>query len=240
MAFASGKDTVVLLDEFNLSAYLSSADVNDEIAALETTTYGKSAKTRIMGLRDGSVSLTGFWDGAASAVDEVLAAATAGTEVLTIGPVDDTIGNRAKLAKAARTSYRVSDPVDGLVGVTADIQAADGGVESGVWLHALGIEVGAADGAQVDNGAATTDGGVAHLHVTAVAGFTNATIIIEHSTTGAWLGEETTLASFAQVTAISAERVEIAAGTTVKQYVRAALTVLTGTSITFAVALARR
>lgn len=97
-----------------------------------------------------------------------------------------------------------------------------------------------ADGSStaIDNGAATSDGGVAHLHVTAFSGFTSDDIIIEGSTTGAFAGEETTIVTFSQVTATGYERMLVAG--TIPQHLRVTHDVATTGSITVAVAFARR
>ena len=94
------------------------------------------------------------------------------------------------------------------------------------------------DGTAIDNGAATSNGAVLHLHVTAFSGFTSDAIIVEGSTTGSFAGEETTLASFTSVTGLTSERVEVTG--TVKRYLRVADDVTGTGSITRFVAISRR
>ncbi len=74
------------------------------------------------------------------------------------------------------------------------------------------------NGTAINNGAASTAGAHAQLHVLATAAG-NFAFTLEHSTTGAFAGEEATLMTFtANGSAITAER-QVAAGT-VNQYVR--------------------
>jgi hypothetical protein len=87
----------------------------------------------------------------------------------------------------------------------------------------------------VDNGAATTAGWSANLHIVASSGGTWA-LIIEQSATGAFAGEETTLVTFAaDGSAITSER-QIGTASAA-QHLRANLTRTSGTMtaiITFA------
>lgn len=89
--------------------------------------------------------------------------------------------------------------------------------------------------ASVDNGAATTAGWSANLHVIASSGGSWAAII-EQSATGAWAGEQTTLVTFsANGSAITSER-QIGTSSAA-QHLRAKLTRTSGTMtaiITFA------
>jgi hypothetical protein len=76
------------------------------------------------------------------------------------------------------------------------------------------------------------------MHVTAFSGLTNNIVTIEHSVDGAtsW----NTLVTFATYTGITSERVVVAAGTTVRRYLRVVDNVTGAGSTTRAVAFARR
>lgn len=96
-------------------------------------------------------------------------------------------------------------------------------------------------GSNLDGGASSSNGGVAHLHVTAISGSTpTLDVVIEHSANGSsgW----TTIATFTQVTtSVAAQRVVVAPGTTVNRYLRAKATIAgTNPSYTISVAFARR
>jgi hypothetical protein len=94
------------------------------------------------------------------------------------------------------------------------------------------------NGTARDGGAATANGGVAHLHVTAFSGLTNNIVTIEHSVDGStsWA----TLVTFATYTGLTSERVVVAAGTTVRRYLRVVDNVTGTGSTTRAVCFARR
>ena len=69
MATRHGKGLVVLLNALVMSAYFNSADFARTVDVAEDTAFGDSYKSFIPGLHDGSISLAGMWDPAASATD---------------------------------------------------------------------------------------------------------------------------------------------------------------------------
>lgn len=239
MAFVHGKSTSVLLDQYDLSGYLNSSDITRTTESHETTTYGTTggAKTYITGLRDGTLSLGGLWDGSAGAIDVVLEAtlSAASGQVVTLAPAGMAVGSRVNMLSSRSTSYAVSDPVGDLVTVSVDLQA-DGGIDGGVSLHALTAETGAANSASVNNGAATTNGYSAHLHVTAVTA-TSAVVKVQHSANDSTWADLVTFTAATTGGGATSQRVT---GTgTVNQYTRMDLSG-TITSVTFGLGFARR
>ena len=244
MAKAAGRGCRVLYGIADLSDLFSNADIPEEVAALEVTGLGDTDRKYIVGLRAGTVSLSGFWDGAVDKIDEEVSAslASANGEVVTVAPEGLTIGNKAKVLKARSTRFAVGTPVDGVVSASLDIQA-DNGIRTGHILHALTAETATGQSASVDNGAATTVGGVAHLHATSVSQGTSGTltVIIQQSTTNAFAGEETTLATFTIITGNTAVAETVTVTGTSARYLRAKWTQAgVGGTWTFAVAYGRR
>lgn len=241
MAFLSGKSAKVLSDKYDLSAFLSGADTSQEAALLETTTFGATARTYLLGFKGGTASLRGYWDGAVAAVDAVLSAALGATDgqVVTIAPDGLTVGKRLHLLLSRLTRYTMSSPVDGVVAITADLQG-DGGIDYGVSLHALAAETATGNGASVDNAASSANGGVAHLHATAVTGVGGDTLVVkvQHSPDNAIWAD---LITFATLTTLTTQERKTVAGT-VDRYTRALWTKGgAGTpSYTFTVGFGRR
>lgn len=239
----SGVNAKILCDVTDLSSFLNQAGTDQDAQLLETTTFNAGNRTYLGGFKGGTVSLQGFWDGAAGAVDAILGAAlgSAAAQVMTIAPDGLTVGKRLKLLSARETKYGTTTPVDGVVGVTADIQA-DGGIDAGVSLHALAAETATGSSASVDNAILSSNGGVAHLHVTVVTAVGGDTldVKVQHSTNDStWVD----LVTFTQLTtATTKERVVVAAGTTVNRYLRANWTKggAGSPSYTFAVGFGRR
>jgi len=241
MAFIHGKSAQILHGAYNLSSFLNDASASADVEVAETTAFGSSAKTYIVGLKDGTVSASGMFDGAASATDEVLSASI-GSDTLapvTIGYDGTTLGNRVTILKAKTTSYEVSTPVGDVVAVSYSAQA-DGGLDQGVSLAALASVSATTTGSSHDNSASSANGGVAQLHVTANSRDADATIKVQHSADNSTFAD---LATFTVVatTVTTSERVIVASGTTVNRYLRAVNTLASGTgSITYQVSFARR
>jgi hypothetical protein len=241
MAFIHGKSAQVLHGAYDLTSYLNEATASQEVETAETTVFGNSAKTYIVGLKDGTVSASGMFDGAANAVDEVLAA-TVGSDSLapvTVGYEGLALGKRVSLLMAKTTSYEVSSPVGDVVSVSYDAQA-DGGIDQGVSLASLASVSATTTGSSHDNSASSANGGIAQLHVTANTWSANTTLKVQHSADNSTWAD---LATFAVVatTVKTSERVIVAAGTTVNRYLRAVATLSAGTgAITYQISFARR
>jgi hypothetical protein len=246
--FVHGKGTGVLLDEFDLSAYFNSVDVSRSTDTAETTSFGSTSKSYLVGLSDGTLSLSGMFaqdtDGSDEELSAILGAAT--TPVVTVNLDSGTIGKRAVLAKAHQTSYSMSSPVGDIVTVTADFNASTDGsanltysIQSGVQLTAgASIAFGSLGNlASVDNTASTANGGMSNLHVTANTLDAAVTIKVQDS------ADDSTFADLVSFTSVSSgtKTVEQKAVTgTVDRYLRAtASTAATSGAITFHVAFAR-
>lgn len=232
MAFVNGSQCSVLVAQYDLSSYFSHADVNSTVHALDATTFKKSRKVYIPGLVDGKADLMGLWDSVPDAyLNTYLQSAG---EVVTIGPNGLVVGAVAKLLKSRQMDYKVSVPVGGLVSAKVSMQA-DGGLESGYSLQDLLAQTITGNGTSVDNGAATTNGFVAHLHVSAYSGFTNVIFTVEDSADNSSFA---TIGTFTTVTAVGSERIEVAGN--VRRYVRVVRTKTGAGSVTFQSSIARR
>ena len=248
MAFDHGKSGKVAIDQFDLTGYFNSMDINRDVEGPETTVFGLDDRTYLPGgLRGGTVSLAGFWDSTATTgVDEVIAAALGATSanVITLGPGGLTnstsyVSDSAYLLSAFHTSYSISAPVDGIVSITVDVQST-GGLEQGRALHNIAAETATDTGNSIDGAAATSNGGVGHLHVTAASGGSPILdVLIEDSANDS---DWTTLITFTQASAVTSQRSAVTGE--VLRYIRASWTVddTTGQSpsFTFTVAWARR
>jgi hypothetical protein len=118
-----------------------------------------------------------------------------------------------------QASYAAMPEVNKFVPCSADFVSA--GLLGG-WGIALTPPVtftNTTTGTAVDEGAQTTNGGAAFLHVLQAAASDTYTIIVEGSATGAFSGEEVTLATFTlDASALGSERIAISG--TVHQYLR--------------------
>ena len=240
MAFANAQQSRLLYGTLHLSGLTKQATFGHAIDQLEVTTLADAAKVFIPGMEQSTVSADMFLDDNGSVAQ--LAAfgntwkATADFP-FTLAPYGLTAGNTAVLVNVLEASASVSSAVAG----TADLSFAgttDGATDYGTVLEPLAALTGTTTGTARDGTAGTTNGGVAHLHVTAYATLTSDTVTIEHSVDGAtaWA----TLVTFATVTGVTSERVVVAAGTTVRRYLRVVDTIVGSGSVTRTVSFARR
>jgi hypothetical protein len=170
MAFLHGKGTSVIANDVNLSSFLNDASVTYSAETAETTAFGSSSKTYIVGLSDGSISLSGMYEGTATTgFDAAIFAALAASNEVTTSIFYGTpaAGVQVSMAGGIITSYDISAPVSDVVSASLEIQA-DGGVTQGDSLSALAAVSATVTGSEVDRGAgASTTAGtcIAQLHV---------------------------------------------------------------------------
>lgn len=129
MAFVHGKSAVFKIDNSSgtltdISAYCDNIDFPQSVETAETTTFGTASKTYIVGLKDSTISVSGKWDGAVSAVDVTLAGTLGQAASLTFeyGPSGSTAGNVKYTGECYLTGYSVSAPVGDVVTFSADFQ----------------------------------------------------------------------------------------------------------------------
>ena len=237
MSFQHGAGTRVLLEEFDISTYLSGATTGRTRDNTEVTTFqpgvANPVRSFMATLAGGTLSLEGLWDPETGALDPVVASALDGTlDVVTVSVQGATaIGQRATLLSGLATDA----PIGAAVGEAVSLSVSKMGsaaVRGGVILKEHDAETSIGNFASVDNGASSLFGGVGHLHVVSFTG-TDATIKITDSANDSTFAD---LISFTQVTAVGAER--LSAAGTVDRYARVELTG-TFTSITFSVGFAR-
>jgi len=231
MAFVHGRNTDALIGSVDLSAVMKNTDLTIEVDMADTTAYGKSAMTYIPGLQNGSISLEGMFDTGLSGGDANLSALIPQVFAVTVGPNGLAIGERAFVAEVLNTSYAVSDPVGDVVAVTFEGQTTDT-AGWGVSLEPLISQSVTANAASVDNLVTSPGGLVAALHVSSVTAG-NVVVRIQDSADNSSF---TTIATFA--TAVNATNQVLRIGGTVRRYLRASWTIVTGPA-TFAVSARR-
>jgi hypothetical protein len=136
MAFVHGKSAVFKLDDSggtlrDISAFLDDISFPQPVETAETTTFGASSKTYIVGLKDSTVSLSGKWD---STLDGYVAPALGQSATLSFeyGPAGSTGGNVKYSGEAIITSFDVSAPIGDVVTVSIELQVT-GAVTRGTW-----------------------------------------------------------------------------------------------------------
>lgn len=126
MAFKHGKNTVFKVDNSggtltDISSYLNSVTLPRSIETGETTSFGNSAKTYIVGLSDSTLSVDGTWD---ATVDAHLAGVLGQDASLTFeyGPEGSGSGAIKYTGECYLTSFETSSPVADVVKFSAEFQ----------------------------------------------------------------------------------------------------------------------
>lgn len=176
------------------------------------------------GIRKAHLTQSGFYDDAAGQVNAALVGSLGVSRVFAWCPEKNLLGAHfIGYEGALETKY------DRIVNLGQYHKAAasytpSGNVDRGRVLHIHEAETGPDTGTAVNDGASSAVGGAGYLEVSALtlAGYTSAQVIIEHSASGS--GGWTTLVSFTVVTAApTAQRVAVASGSTINQYLRSSL-----------------
>jgi hypothetical protein len=240
MTFVSAQASRVAVGLLNASGYTRGYSLDASTAALDTSVLTDRAKTFIIGQDESSGSLDMLFDtlGTAGLQYAALTAQKAtGPYPLTLCPDGFATGSVAVMVNAHLGNFTGVAPVADVVTCTAAFQST-GNFDVGVVVEDFTAVTADGNGAARDGVAATSNGGVAHLHVSAFSGLTNNIVTIEHSVDGvtSWA----TLVTFATYTGTTSERVEVAAGSSVRRYLRVVDNVTGTGSTTRAVFFARR
>ena len=132
--FVHGKSTDFELDDTggtsrSLANVLTSVDFPETIETAETTAFGATSKSYIVGLRDASISVSGLWD---ATVDGYVIGTEPATRSFIFGPAGTTGGNVKYTGECILTNYSVSAPVGDVVTFSLDLQVT-GNVTRGTY-----------------------------------------------------------------------------------------------------------
>jgi predicted secreted protein len=135
MAGQHGKDAVFKLAKAgntltDVSRYTSSTTIDRSREATQATTYQPpgDAQEYIVGLRDGTFSANGTFDGSAGNIDDILSSIYDSDDLADFeaGPEGSASGKVKYTGQAILTTYTVETPVDGLVTWSAEFQISEG------------------------------------------------------------------------------------------------------------------
>ncbi len=238
-----GSGTSVWLDLVDASQFFNEAGIDVSVDTAETTTFQPGVspvwKAFIEGVASSKVTVKGFYDQVNDAA--LFGNVRDGGSVLTYGPQGlAAVGDPARLVWVHDTAVAESSPVGGAVLVAAAVAGA-AAVGRGGCRPPGARGAGPPPGGTRDDGAATSTGWQAHLHVTAVTGSpTSWTVKLQDSADGTtWA--DVAGGTFTATSVPAAQRLVSAAGAALRQYVRYVATVVGGTAptITFGLAYAR-
>jgi hypothetical protein len=224
MAFVHGKNTKVLVNQYDLSGFLNNVDLTWECDTPESTVFGVDDRTYIVGLRGQTMSFSGLYAATSSAAIDAVVPTDLGNataKLVTYASSGFTVGNRCYSSQVFYTSYGVSSPVDGIVSITLDVQGS-AKLADAVSLHNLTAVSSDGNSAAVNLSANTSSGGVGYLHITAIQGLPATgflALTVQDSptcTAGSWAD----LVTFTNITSNTVKAERATATGNVDQYVR--------------------
>lgn len=153
-SFAHGRNTVVFYRGYNVGQYLKEINWATEVDTPETTAFGSTTRSYVVGFPNITITGSGMYSSALSAtalpeVDNFMDAAMGNSASgwLIYGPVGGTIGAPlgfpAKVAYADSTNYSVSGSVTDMVAISADWQVNADSIGNGYfWVDPLDTKTG--------------------------------------------------------------------------------------------------
>ncbi len=233
--FNHGKNAVVLLDNTNLSTTLTDASVSLTADVAETSTFTASSKTYVAGLKDGTVTLSGYFETTSPDADaEFLAQLGSSGSAFSIAPIGYTRGNPTEFGNVIETSYDRSADIGSVVAVAVAFQF-DGDAYNGKSLLTPTAITSSSNQTGVDYGAAGTNGGAGVLHCTVKSGSPTLDVKIQTSADNSSFSDYIT---FTQATGTTSELKTSASNPA--RYARAVLTFGGSGSITAAISFAQK
>lgn len=233
--FNHGKNAVVLLDNTNLSTTLTDASVSLTADVAETSTFTASSKTYVAGLKDGTVTLSGYFESTSPDADaEFLAQLGSSGSAFSIAPIGYTRGNPTEFGNVIETSYDRSADIGSVVAVAVAFQF-DGDAYNGKSLLTPTAITSSSNQTGVDYGAAGTNGGAGVLHCTVKSGSPTLDVKIQTSADNVSYSDYIT---FSQATNTTSELKTSASNPA--RYARAVLTFGGSGSITAAISFAQK
>ena len=132
--FAHGKSTDFALDDTggtsrSLANTLTDVSFPQSIDTAETTAFGSTNKSYIVGVKDTTISVSGLWD---ATIDGYLSGTEPASRSFIYGPAGSTGGNVKYTGEAIMTNYSVSNPVGDVVTYSVDLQVT-GAVTRGTY-----------------------------------------------------------------------------------------------------------
>jgi len=240
VTFKNAQQTRVLAGGFHYATTATGVKFDEATDMYNVTVLTDRAKTFMPGKDGSNMSIDMFLDtdttvgGQWSNMTNWKAGAA---QPFSLGMSGFAVGSEVWMANTLQSQFNITTQQGGPV--TANITGlTDGMFDPGLVLEDLTAVTADGNGTARDNGAATANGLVAHLHTIAFSGLTSDVVTIEHSVDGStsW----TTLVTFATQTAIGSDRQVVAPGTTVRRYLRVVDDVTGTGSITRFVSVARR
>lgn len=230
MTKQSAKNTIVLVNGYNLSTLATSFEATQEVQPIPVTGFGEGFINNVPGLITAKMSATMFWDSAAGSVHTALGALPTGHA--TVIPEGYTLGNPSFSMPFMQSNYAPKGQVDGAIEVGTigfENYGTTNGVEHG-WIlqHGTTVDDFVGTGFIDPSGAAVTKACSATLHIWAACAVDVYEIKVQHSSSlGSGYADLITFTS--DGTTLTSERQTVASGT-INKYRRVIATCALGST----------
>lgn len=241
---AIGSSVSFLCNGVQLACFLKSFTPEAEQEALDATVLCNNYRSYEPSFKTGTLSAEGLFSADTVNADEIhdvfSAAYTAGTSnVITASFTTIAVGDPAIMMDGPELKYAISPiEVGNLIMVQATFQASNG-LGFGKWLANVQLNSGTTNGTSVDNGAASSNGGIFHVHLHNNTA-SDCDFKVQHSTDNStWA--DLTGATVSNLSATHASgSATVATGTTVNRYIRLVSVITGGNTTLVSAAFARR
>lgn len=163
-----GRSDKILVGGYNLAAKVTKVDVKANREKLNATTVASSNKVYESGFRSATAAVEGFYESNTTTLDkitDVIAAAfeTGNEQVVTIGYGLYALGGDARIFDGCIGDWDLPIQASQLI-LTNGNFTSNNAMMRGRWLMSQLVAAGTTTGTSIDNGAATTNGGLFHAH----------------------------------------------------------------------------
>lgn len=233
----SSQSSRCLIGDYHFSPVLADFSFAHDVDMGDVTTINDAAEVSLPLQPSSNFSGSGWLDtdGAANAhLDQLNDWVSDTSTPLSWCPSGTTIGAEVAMITALVSQFTTGSKVASVTEWSMTGQS-DGQTDFGRSLHALGAETTSTNSTSYDGTSSSSNGGAAHLHITAFSGLTNIIVKVQHSTDNSSWSD---LVTFSTATGVTSQRSTVSS--TVNRYLRASWTVTGTGSCTFFVGFARR
>jgi hypothetical protein len=235
-----GRSDRILVNGYNLSSAMNKIEVKSTREKLDKTSLADGNRIFESGFRTGEASTEGFFDSntvSADKITDVVSAAfeSGAQEVVSLGYGLYALGGAVYMFDGCVANWDLPITVNQIILTNAN-WSSNNGMMRGKWLASAQYDAGTNNGTSVDNGAATTNGGLFHVHLENDDA-TDVDVKLQHSTDNSTWVDLTAVNNLSA--ANDAAAATVAAGTTVRRYLRTVATVTGGNTILVSAAFAR-
>lgn len=241
MAFIPGINSRYYVGPQRFSVFGRSLDVEVTCNQLDVSSQEDRAQVFLNGQKTGSASIDMMLDTAYATTSQFTTLNTWQTspQPVTVGFNGCALSDAVWMMLGNQSAVTFGSSAGDLVQSTVTIQP-DGCVDWGQVIAAEAAVTIDGNGTAVDGGAASSNGGVAHIHSLAFSGLTSNVVTIEGSADGSTGWATISGGTFATIAGVGSERLVIAAGVSVPRYLRVVDNVTGTGSHTRFVTFARR